>query len=149
LLAKFGGERRAVVAASALLAVATFLEAQRSIGVFLVGLSPAIALSTTLMSVSLRSLLTQIAPQDAIFSIFAALDVLQNASAVTVPFYRTFLFRLLGGNKNTGTSMEGDPDPVAWVFSSGMHWVAATVTMAYLLRRDRRGAKRSSHVKRV
>jgi hypothetical protein len=155
LLAKVGGERRGVVAASGLLAVATFWEAQRSIGVFLLALSPAIALSTTMMSVSLRSLLTQVAPHDALFSIFAALDVLQNATAVTVPFYRTFLFRLLGGNRNTGAAMEGDPDPVAWVFSSGIHWAVSTVAMAYLLRQvDRQGpdvasGQRKPHVKRV
>jgi hypothetical protein len=86
------------------------------------------------MKVSLRSLLTRVAPEESIFSVFAALDVLQNASAVTVPFYRTFLFRLLGGSSGTlTTAMEGDPDPVAWVFSSGLHWVVATAAISYFL----------------
>jgi hypothetical protein len=153
LLQKIGGERRAVVAASVLLAIATFWEAQRSIIVFLVALSPAIAVSTTMMSVSLRSLLTQIAPPDAIFSVFAALDVLQNATAVTVPFYRTFLFRLLGGNRNTGATMEGDPDPVSWVLSSGIHWIVASIAMAFLLQQNGRAStfpsKRSVHMKAI
>jgi len=95
-----------------------------------------------MMGVSLRSLLTQSAPGDAIFSVFAALDVLKNASAVTVPFYRAFLFRLLSRGNNqddtdassTQTSMDGDPDPVAWVLCAGFHWVIASIFMLYLLR---------------
>ncbi|KAG7359794.1 tetracycline resistance protein [Nitzschia inconspicua] len=135
VLKRMGGESRTVVFAAGLLAAATFLETQRNFPLFVSILSPAIALSTTMMSVSLRSLLTQLAPQDAIFSIFAALDVLQNASAVTVPFYRTFLFQLLGGRNddNNDARMEGDPDPVQWVITSGIHWTLATVLMGLLL----------------
>jgi hypothetical protein len=132
LLERVGGERRAACVAAMILAVATFWEMQQSISIFLIALSPAISLSTTMMSVSLRSLLTRVAPEESIFSVFAALDVLQNATAVTVPFYRTFLFRLLGGSSGH-TAMEGDPDPVAWVFSSGLHWLVATAAMSYFL----------------
>merc|ERR1740117_302535 len=136
VLERVGGERRAVFLACALLAGGTFLEARQNLFVFLLAISPSIALSTTMISVSLRSLLTQLAPEDAIFSIFAALDVLQNATAVSVPFYRAFLFRLMTDeNDNTGqTTMIGDPDPVSWVLCSAFHWVIAAIVMAYILR---------------
>jgi hypothetical protein len=138
LLSAMGGEQKAVCWSALLLASATFLELLRSMSVFLVVLSPAIAVSTTMMNVSLRSLLTRVAPKDSIFSVFAALDVLQNASAVTVPFYRTYLFRVLGGSSGElHSSMEGDPDPISWVISSGLHWFLASFVMVYLLRPDR------------
>jgi hypothetical protein len=134
MLNQMGGELWAVILSAGLLAVATFLETPGNFPLFVSILSPAIALSTTMMSVSLRSLLTQVAPQDSIFSIFAVLDVLQNAFAVTVPFYRTFLFRILGGNKDgNDAGMKGDPDPVQWVVTSGVHWTFATVVMGLLL----------------
>lgn len=135
ILSALGGERRAACIASLLLALATFWEMQGSIYIFIVVLSPFISLSTTLLTVSLRSLLTRVAPAESMFSVFAALDVLQNASAVTVPFYRTFLFHLL--RHSSETSMEGDPDPVSWVFASGMHWLLAALAMAVLLRPDK------------
>lgn len=135
LLSRMGGERKAVCWAAFLLALVTFLEMSQSISVFLLMLSPAISVSTTMMNVSLRSLLTRVAPEDSIFSVFAALDVLQNASAVTVPFYRTFLFRILGGSSGEQhADMAGDPDPLSWVISSGVHWLIASMLMVYLLR---------------
>jgi len=142
VLERAGGERRAIFLAAILLAGSTFFEAQQSFIVFLCAICPSIALSTTMIRVSLRSLLTQLAPGDAIFSVFAAMDVLQNASAVTVPFYRAFLFRLLSrsnheDDSNASTNqitMDGDPDPVAWVLCAGFHWVVASVCMLYLLR---------------
>jgi hypothetical protein len=105
-----------------------------------------------MISVSLRSLLTQLAPEDAIFSIFAALDVLQNATAVSVPFYRAFLFRLMTNeNDNTGqTTMIGDPDPVRWVLCSAFHWVIAAIVMAYILRHGQNESLKSlSHKKEL
>jgi hypothetical protein len=156
VLKQVGGERRAVILSAGLLAAATFLESKGNFNLFLSLLSPSIALSTTMMSVSLRSLLTQMAPENAIFSIFAALDVLQNASAVTVPFYRTFLFQYLG--KLTGNTshedvigMQGDPEPVAWVIASGIHWTLAAVAMAALLlpRRDESVKKENVRTKRI
>lgn len=138
LLSFMGGEQKAVCWSALLLASATFLELHRSMVIFLVVLSPAISVSTTMMNVSLRSLLTRVAPKDSIFSVFAALDVLQNASAVTVPFYRTYLFRVLGGSSgDLHSSMEGDPDPISWVISSGLHWFVASFVMVYLLRPDK------------
>lgn len=142
ILERAGGERRAIFLAAILLAGSTFFEAQQNFIVFLCAICPSIALSTTMMRVSLRSLLTQSAPGDAIFSVFAAMDVLQNASAVTVPFYRAFLFRLLSRSNfqddtdasNNHSNMDGDPDPVAWVLCAGFHWVIASICMLYLLR---------------
>merc|ERR1712224_830340 len=88
------------------------------------------------MGLSLNSLLTQSAPGDAIFSVFAAMDVLQNASAVTVPFYRAALFQLLNHhNSNNNSTLDGDPDPVTWVVCAGFHWVVTSLCMLYLLRR--------------
>jgi len=147
-----GGERRAIFLAAIVLAGSTFLEAQQNFIVFLYAICPLLALSSTMMSVSLRSLLTQSAPGDAIFSVFAAMDVLQNASAVTVPFYRAFLFRLLSRGKDqddadTSSSeiiMEGDPDPVAWVLCAGFHWVLASICMLYLLRPAQQYPKKST-----
>ena len=171
-LARAGGERRAILIAALVLASGSFLETQQNFLAFLCFICPSIALSTTVMRVSLRSLLTQLAPEDAIFSVFAAMDVLQNASgkilildvcisccncnklhlypclhltlltmrlAVTVPFYRAFLFRFLNRYNyvNTDTyanhTMDGDPNPVAWVLCAGFHWVVAFFCMIYLL----------------
>lgn len=140
VLERVGGERRAVFLAAILLGGSTFLESQQNLSFFFIAICPSIALSTTMMGVSLRSLLTQLAPGDAIFSVFAAMDVLQNACAVTVPFYRAFLFRFLTkmqiGDDAEGVehAMVGDPDPVVWVLCAGLHWVIASWAMLYLLR---------------
>lgn len=131
LLASLKGERRAVVFATLLLAAATFLELQRSLAFFLVCLCPAISLSMALLSLSLRSLVTHVAPKETIGSVLAALDVLQNATAVSVPFYRTMLFSFLGATESA--QMKGDPNPMKWVTSSACHWLVAAVVMAYLL----------------
>lgn len=149
VLERAGGERRAIFLAAILLAGSTFVEAQQNFIVFLCAICPSIALSTTMMSVSLRSLLTQAAPGDAIFSVFAAMDVLQNASAVTVPFYRAFLFRVLNRSNyqddreasTNQNAMDGDPEPVAWVLCAGFHWVVASACMFYLLRPTRQFSK--------
>ena len=142
ILQRVGGERRAACIGALMIAFATFLESQRSFPIFLVVLSPAISLSTTMMSISLRTLLTQVAPTESIFSVFAAIDVLQNATGVSVPFYRTALFALLNGfsasaGSHSNASMEGDPDPVSWVLSSGLHWCIGAVVMSLLLLRNR------------
>jgi hypothetical protein len=155
LLKWVGGERKAACLAALLIAIATFCEIQRSFPIFLLALIPAISLSTTMLKISLRALLTTVAPGDSIFSIFAALDVLQNVTQVTVPFYRTTLFKLLGGGTGKRkASMEGDPDPVAWVFSGGLHWGVAAVAMSVLLLpngRESMGEKRraSKQLKRI
>ena len=141
ILARTGGEHRAVYLAAILLAGASFLETKKNFYIFLVVTSPSIALSISMMGISLRSLLTQSAPEDAIFSIFAALDVLKNATAITVPFYRAFLFKYMtatsdnndDGNNTESISMDGDPDPVSWILCAGCHWIVAALIMVYLL----------------
>lgn len=149
VLERAGGERSAIFLAAILLAGSTFFEAQQNFVFFLCAICPSIALTTTMMRVSLRSLLTQSAPSDTIFSVFAAMDVLQNASAVTVPFYRAFLFRLLNGSKyqdatevsvNQNT-IDSDPEPIAWVLCAGFHWVIASACMFFLLRPARQLSK--------
>ncbi|CAJ1954384.1 unnamed protein product [Cylindrotheca closterium] len=131
-------EARAISISALILGVATLAERQQSLPLFLMVLSPLISTSMTLMHLSLRSLLTREAPKDSLFSVFAALDVLQNVAAVTVPFYRTFLFRIL--NQVTSddeiaeaATMEGDPNPLSWVISSSLHWLVAWGIMSYLL----------------
>ena len=134
ILARMGGERMAICISSLLLSVATLCEIRQSLPLHILLLSPAISISMTMIHVSLRSLLTRVAPDNSIFSVFAALDVLKNATAVTVPFYRTFLFQLLGGSRGrSGPAMEGDPEPVAWVLTSGLHWIVASIAMILFL----------------
>jgi len=133
-----GGEHQAVVYGTAVMAVATWFESQQSLWLFLVVLCPLISLSVTITDVSVQSLVTHVAPTASLFSVLAALDVLENAVSVSVPFYRTFLFRLLTADTSKYHAMEGDPDPVSWVRSSGMHYAAAALVAAYLFRETRR-----------
>ena len=133
LLTFLKGERRAIVFAAILLAGATFLELQRSLPFFLVCLCPAISLAMAILNLSLRSLVTHVAPKESMGSVLAAMDVLSNATAVSVPFYRTMLFSFLGANNNESAQMKGDPNPMKWVASSGFHWVVAALVMGYLL----------------
>jgi len=107
------------------------MELQRSLPVFLIVLCPAISVSVAVLGLSLQSLLTHVTPKESMGSVLAALDVLQNATAVTVPFYRTLLFSFLGPGGETG--MVGDPDPSMWVVSSAVHWVICAVAMRFLL----------------
>lgn len=126
-----GGERQAACYSALLLATSTFMELQRSLPVFLIVLCPAISVSVAVLGLSLQSLLTHVTPKESMGSVLAALDVLQNATAVTVPFYRTLLFSFLGPGGETG--MVGDPDPSMWVVSSAVHWVICAVAMRFLL----------------
>lgn len=129
-----GGERRTICFFSALLTVAVALEAQRSLSLFLIVLCPMISLSFAITNLSLQTLVTHVAPANAVFSVLAALDVLQNVVSVSVPFYRTALFRLLRSDEEDESAiMEGDPDPVAWVLSSAVHWGVAALGISYLL----------------
>ncbi|KAI2496914.1 major facilitator superfamily-like protein [Fragilaria crotonensis] len=134
-----GDERRAATYAAMILAIVTFLEANGNLYVFLLFLAPAVSLSMSVMSLSLSTLITHVAPKESLGSVLAALDVLQNVSAVTVPFYRTILFSLLGG-EHRGT-MQGDPEPIRWVISSGAHWFIAAVAMGFLLLKQPTAAK--------
>jgi predicted MFS family arabinose efflux permease len=130
-----GGERRTTCIFTGILAVAVFFESLQSLPLFLIVLCPVIALCFSMTSLSLQTMVTHVAPEHSIFSVLAALDVLQNAVSVSVPFYRAILFGLLA--KDTGregkVTMQGDPDPVAWVLASSIHWVVAAAVMTYLL----------------
>eukprot|EP00565_Helicotheca_tamesis_P008134 CAMPEP_0185733386 /NCGR_PEP_ID=MMETSP1171-20130828/19337_1 /TAXON_ID=374046 /ORGANISM="Helicotheca tamensis, Strain CCMP826" /LENGTH=152 /DNA_ID=CAMNT_0028403111 /DNA_START=96 /DNA_END=551 /DNA_ORIENTATION=+ len=115
LLRFAGGERRAACIAALSLSIATFSEIWSSLPVFIGILCPIISISVAVLGLSLRSLLTQVAPKDSLGSVLAALDVLQNAAAVTVPFYRTFLFAAMGTISNDeDADMRGDPCPYMW-----------------------------------
>jgi len=126
-----GGERKASVWAAFVLAVSTWVEIHASLSVFIVLLCPAIAASLALMRISLRSIVTHVAPKESLGSVLAALDVLQNIAAVTVPFYRTLLFSIMIDDGDA--AMKGDPDPISWLISSGLHWCLAAMVMGYFL----------------
>jgi len=133
------GEYNAACTAAAALALANLL--QFIAPLFLsIGL-PMTSISVAILNVSLMSLITQVAPKHSLASVLAALDVLKNMASVTVPFYRTFLFRLLGrsvsgdGRDEHGSTMVGDVSPLLWVKSSVLHWLLVTVLLTYILPR--------------
>jgi len=127
-----GDERKAATFSAIVMAVVTFLEVQGNFYVYLILLCPILALAQAVMSLSLKSLVTHVAPKDSLGSVLAALDVLQNATAVTVPFYRTLLFSFLGADQSA--SMRGDPEPIKWILSSAIHWCVAGTIMGIILR---------------
>lgn len=131
ILNRVGGERRAICIFVAILALAVACEVRQSLSVFLFLICPIIALCLSMIVLSLQTLVTHVAPSSSIFSVLAALDVLQNAVSVSVPFYRTLLFRTLAPDDRA--AMEGDPDPKSWVLVSSVHWAVAAFAMAYLL----------------
>ncbi|GKY94825.1 hypothetical protein MPSEU_000447700 [Mayamaea pseudoterrestris] len=125
-----GGERRATCLCTAILTLAVFMESQRSLPLFLIALCPILSLCFAISDLSLQTLVTHVAPTHSIFSVLAALDVLQNAVSVGVPFYRTILFRWLPSEH---ALMQGDPDPVSWIYASALHWFVAAIVMSALL----------------
>lgn len=135
LLTRLGGERKAACFAAVILAGATLCEVDANFQVFISIVNPLVAVSVGLIGVSLRSLLTQVAPKDSIGSVLAALDVLQNAASVSVPFYRTFLFKLAAtyGKEDVDADMIGDPEPRVWLLSSFLHWSMFAVVLMFLL----------------
>ena len=135
LLSASGGEQRSACIGAVVLAVATLGEVRANFEVFLTTVCPAVAIADAMIGVSLRSLVTQVAPNESIGSVLAALDVMQNAASVTVPFYRTLLFSLAiyYGSKDEHASMAGDPEPKIWLILSFIHWIALALFQAYLL----------------
>ena len=142
---KLGNEYNAACAASGFIVFATILEFTSSFHLFLVVICPIVAISNAILRLSLRSLVTLVAPKEFLGSILAALDVLNNAASVTIPFYRTLLFKILsqfhGDNQEEESSsstsvMTGDPDPLMWLKSSLVHWIAATFILCILLLRS-------------
>lgn len=128
-----GGERRTTCFFTALLAIAVFMESLQSLGLFIIVLCPIIALCFSMTSLSLQTMVTHVAPSHSIFSVLAALDVLQNAVSITVPFYRATLFSWMPKDSDAHAAMQGDPDPVSWIYSSSVHWLVAAGVMGYLL----------------
>jgi MFS family permease len=132
ILAWTGGERQTAALLSILLAGTIALESLRSLGLFLLVLSPISSLCMSMINLSLINLSLQVAPAHGIFSILTALDILQSVVSVSVPFYRTLLFSFLKPDEGA-TSMTGDPDPVSWVLVSAFHWALAAAAMSVLL----------------
>ena len=138
-MALSGNERQTTAVFTAVLAFTVFLESTRSLSIFLVLVCPLTSLCFSMMHLSVQSLVTHVAPTRSIFSVLAAIDVLQNAVSISVPFYRTVLFRYLKPaadrlNLNQDVAvMQGDPDPVYWIYSSAFHWFLAAIAIAYLL----------------
>jgi MFS family permease len=130
-----GGERMATLYCVGIMAGAVYLESLRSLSLFLAVLCPVIALSFSISDLSLQTLVTHVAPPAGMFSVLAALDVLQNAVSVSVPFYRTWLFSHLPADSSVG-AMVGDPDPVAWVRASSLHWLLAAAILSVVLTRE-------------
>lgn len=148
LLQALGGEVRAACAASLLMSTVTFAELYATFWQYLVVLCPLSGIASALLGVCLKSLVSKAAPKSSLSSVYATIDVLQNVAMVTVPFYRTFLFRLsapqslpqetmIGEDSLVDALMtKGDPDPRQWAIISGWHWVLATAAFVYLLIQD-------------
>lgn len=127
-----GGERQTAAILGVVLAGVIALESLRSLWLFLIILSPIIALCMSMINLSLQTLTTQVAPTHSIFSILTALDVLQSVVSVSVPFYRTLLFSFLTPDARDN-HMEGDPDPVSWIVTSAIHWTVAAGAISLML----------------
>jgi hypothetical protein len=148
-LQKLGNEYNAACIASFALTFATLLEFSSSFIVFLTIICPVIAVANATLRLSLRSLVTLVAPKQSLGSILAALDVLQNLVAVSVPLYRTMLFQILVKMENDkakmvingdNTSMIGDPNPKMWLKSSLVHLASASIILSTLLIKHSRNA---------
>jgi len=144
LLRLTGGEQNAAFCAGITLSIISLLESQSSFWVFLFILSPIISVSVSLLALSLMSLVTQVAPNNSIGSVLAAIDVLQSAAAVTVPFYRTLLFTVMAKVSTLqGVSAAlGEPNPQIWLLSCGTHWLLFAAITFWLLVRGNHGRSR-------
>jgi len=157
-----GGERQAICAVALLLTLALVWQTydKTNLHLFWGLVCPVTSLAYAIMFTSLQTLVTTVTPVESIFSVLAAMDVMQNAVSVTVPFYRTMLFAqlLLPGSSGTTTtqlddyctkngtllyatttttttkmSMQGDPDPGVWLMSCTIHWFLASIALGCCL----------------
>jgi MFS family permease len=160
-----GGERRATCFAAFSLAIAIALHSchKASLPLFLGLVCPVTSLAYAVMFASLQTLVTTVAPMDSIFSVLAAIDVLQNAVSVTVPFYRTILFAKLTTLETTIHAMTtlisispeevmiaGDPDPGSWLLSCTLHWfIAAAALVMCLLLSERQWHNKTNLIQRT
>jgi Arabinose efflux permease len=137
MLRHIGGEYNAVCIAAGSIAIATTLELGANFYLFLIVICPVVGVANTTLQISLRSILTQVTPKESLGSVLAAMDVMQNAASVSVPFYRTVLFRIMEctTEENPHAAMVGDPCPIMWLKSSILHWTLATLVMSHLLLR--------------
>ena len=151
LLSRLGGESNAASIAAFTMSLATFCEVYATFPIFAGFICPLVATSVYVLNVSLRSLLTQVAPKESLGSVLAALDVLQNVVSVTVPFYRTILFRFLtkvSGKGDADASMMGDPDPHLWLLSSCVHWIVFANVVTWLLLSQKESSEGDVHAKK-
>jgi len=132
-LQALGGEPNATCAAAVAMTIANLMQHGTPFSLFVGVACPIISLSRAIMGVSLTTLVTKVAPTETLSSVLAALDVLQNMASVTVPFYRTFLFRILG---LISGEYVGDLSPLLWVKSSVVHWLLTCILMTNLLLRS-------------
>mmetsp|Transcript_13912 Transcript_13912/g.18185 ORF Transcript_13912/g.18185 Transcript_13912/m.18185 type:complete len:465 (+) Transcript_13912:186-1580(+) len=161
LLDWYGGEMKSAVVGTIILSMTTFVETQASIPLFVAFIAPLVAISMPLVDLSLKTLVTKVAPKATIGSALAVLNVLENLAAVTVPFYRVVLFQilswishcipqnydlanLLSHLSECTPKMSGDPEPVLWILSAGIHWLVLALVFLLLLGPETRKTKRSS-----
>ena len=177
-----GGERKATCLTALLLSVAIGLQTlyKTDLRLFLGLVCPVTSLAYSIMFTSLQTLVTTtVHPAESIFSVLAAMDVLQNAVSVTVPFYRTMLFARLtavtaSSNNNIlnnlhdavlsttttstttmslaagTTTMEGDPDPGAWLVTCTIHWFLASAALgSFLLLYEKRWQSNKGQPKKM
>lgn len=108
-----------------------------SIWYYLFLICPLFSLSFAMTRLSLDALTTQVAPQESMFASLAALDMLLSLAQVSVPFYRTILFRFTAKDLITidGSIVPGggEPNAPAWLITGGFHWLVAAILMTVLL----------------
>jgi DHA1 family tetracycline resistance protein-like MFS transporter len=133
---KLGNEYRAACCAALGIVIATILEFSANLYIFIGIICPIISVSNSVLRLSIQSLVTQVAPKQSLSSVLAALDVLQNVASVSVPFYRTILFKIMSccaKEEDPDACMVGDPCPSMWLQSSLVHWIITTVLLCQLL----------------
>lgn len=133
---KLGNEYRAACFAALGIIIATMLEFSANLYIFIGIISPIISVSNSVLRLSLQSLVTKVSPKESLGSVLAALDVLQNLASVTVPFYRTILFKIMSccaKEEDHDACMLGDPCPSMWLQSSLLHWILTALLLCHFL----------------
>lgn len=133
ILSAVGGEVNAACGAALLMAITSFATVKVDFVQYLVLLCPLNAIARAMLGITLKSVVSKVAPKQSLGSVFATIDVLQNTAQVTVPFYRTMLF---SAAKPMDSQQNGDPDPNQWLILSGYHWLVATFAFSLLLLQD-------------
>lgn len=134
ILNSLGGEVNAACFAALAMAVATLAELRVNFQQYLLLICPLMATAVAILGVSLKTVVSKVAPKQSLGSVYATIDVLSNAAQVTVPFYRTVLFSMTQPDDHaTGQLAQGDPDPYQWLIVSSLHWLVAAAAFTYLL----------------